>query len=196
MWTCLSDRASCFLLQFRKDDRASTSPPRHSAVSEVPSLTWTRPHLCSCCHLSHPGTEHAFSLPGCFCRSWNTDRGHRARTGLCLGGRCATDNPCGQTQLSCSTNRKSGRGKVQGLWSSKLFYPFPLCSFRKKCPSLRNRHGPVEFLLQVCRQVTEDGISGQFWREHSSSCQERAAGACSWAGNCQQWKLSMKTKLC
>lgn len=124
------------------------SPPRYSAVSEVPSLSWTHPHFCSCCHLLYLGTQHVFSLSGCFCRSWNTDREHRVRTDLCLGGCCATENPRRQTQLSCSTNRKSGRGKVQELWSSELFYPFPLCSVRKKMSFSEAVPGPWRVFIE------------------------------------------------
>lgn len=154
------------------------------------------PSFCSCCHRSELGTAHAFS--------WGVSAGilpgHRVRAALCLGGRCATENPRRQTQLSCSTHSRAARGKVQGLWHSELFYPFPLCSFRKKMSFSEESPLTSGVPSRVCRQGTEDGISGQFWREHSSSCQERAAGACSWAGNCrwtkQRWKLSMKTKLC
>lgn len=86
------------------------------------------------------------------------------------------------------------------MWHSELFNPFPLCSFRKKCLSLRLYQGlrefplALEFLPWVCVQVTTTGFHSSFGGSAVPTVR-RVGGQCLQLG----WDLlmdkpAMKTK--
>lgn len=80
--------------------------------------------------------------------------------------------PAGRPRFPNPQTGSLEEGRSRGCGAEN--YPFPLCSFRKKRLSLRLFQGESPRSSRVpslglCAG-NEDGMSGQFWREHSSSC--------------------------